>query len=310
MDGDQIPEKILVFFIDGVGLGEDSPENPLTIARMPTLKSWLGGFSLTKEALGKMKGVASLGAIDARLEVEGLPQSATGQASLLTGQNISQVLGRHWPGLPTKTIQNRLLQFSLFKTLKSQGLRGCFANYFTKEYFENAKNRRFPHSATTWSALAADLDFLQDEKALQDEQAIFFDLTGEAMDMKERIVSPLESGKRLGSIASVHDFTLYEYFLTDAAGHKEVWQDKITVLENFDLALAGLKDSFDLSRNLLVIVSDHGNIEDVRRKTHTMNEVPLIAVGVGSEALVKHCHDLTDLAPYLRWWGRKKDLLS
>lgn len=307
----QIPERILIFFVDGVGLGSNREENPLVSAPMPILRNLLGNAPLTQERVGYFDGRTSLGSLDARLGIPGLPQSATGQATLLTGQNIAKQLGRHWPGLPTKSIQEKILRYSIFRTLKSQEKNGIFANYFDSNYFENALKRRFPHSATTWSALAADYSLHSGFEALKYGQAVYHDLTGRSLVERGRAVipiSPYEAGRRLGNIAHLHDVTLYEYFLTDQAGHRRDLAEAQRVLRQIDEALAGILETLDTERSLLILVSDHGNIEDLSTKTHTLHPVPLLAVGPGSYSLTSRARSLTDLAPYLRWWGQNHPL--
>ena len=305
---ERMPQGILLFFIDGVGLGENSIANPLVSASMPTLRKFLGGHPLTQEAIGKeMDGF--LGALDACLGIAGLPQSATGQATLLTGQNIAKVLDRHWPGLPTKTIQERILKFSIFKKLKERGQKGYFANYFDQGYFERAKMRRYPHSATTWSVLAAQMEVEQDISFLEAGKAVCHDLTGEWLMESQRTsssISPIEAGRRLGRVAMEYDFTLYEYFLTDKAGHEKDQVKAEQVLAHIDQALAGILETFDFERNLLLFVSDHGNIEDLSVRGHSFNLVPLIGIGKGAKEVVHFAKDLTDLAKYLNWWSLQK----
>ena len=308
---ERMPQSILLFFIDGIGLGMNTEDNPFVLAQTPTLRNLLGGQALVKDTVPYCNDAEQvyLVGLDASLGVEGLPQSATGQAALLTGQNISRVLGRHWPGRPTKTVQNRLLQFSIFKTLRQQGRRGYFANYFDSGYFEGAKKRRFPHSATTWSVLAARIDPCQGESALVEGKAVLYDLTGKAgleRGLKAPPISAKEAGRRLGRITQNHDFTLYEYFLTDHLGHQEDMKEKIAVLEEINQAVAGILETINPEKNLLIIVSDHGNLEDGNTKKHTMNLVPLLAIGVGGKTLTARATDLTDLAPFLRWWGKNK----
>ena len=93
--------KVLFLFLDGIGLGTDDPQiNPFERVEMPHLQNLLGGNKLVAETLsassaktlrnpgGFETGRATLLALDARLGVDGLPQSATGQAALLTGINV------------------------------------------------------------------------------------------------------------------------------------------------------------------------------------------------------------------------------
>jgi len=54
---------------------------------------------------------------DACLDVPGLPQSATGQTTIFTGQNASKVLSRHLHGQPTITLKKMIIENNLFKEL-------------------------------------------------------------------------------------------------------------------------------------------------------------------------------------------------
>ena len=81
--------RVLFLFLDGIGLGENDPAvNPFAQAKMPNLNALLGGRTLLKEDAPFVGKKATLLAIDPAVGVAGLPQSATGQAMLLTGVNI------------------------------------------------------------------------------------------------------------------------------------------------------------------------------------------------------------------------------
>ena len=61
---------------------------------------------------------ASLLALDANLGVDGLPQSATGQASLLTGENVPKAIGYHYGPKPNPDVAAEFNNGSLFSRLK------------------------------------------------------------------------------------------------------------------------------------------------------------------------------------------------
>ena len=107
--------KILFIFVDGFGLGANDPAvNPLYNARFPNLQKLL----------------AHACPLDACLGVEGLPQSATGQATLLTGINAAKRMGRHIEAFPPTALKKMIRHESLFSKLKKLGKQCTFANCY------------------------------------------------------------------------------------------------------------------------------------------------------------------------------------
>ena len=101
--------KLLFLFLDGIGLGDNDPEkNPFARAKMPYLQSLLGGQTLIRESAPFDGDRATLLSVDPNLGVEGLPQSATGQAVLLTGINIPAELGYHYGPKPNPEVAQYL----------------------------------------------------------------------------------------------------------------------------------------------------------------------------------------------------------
>ncbi len=92
--------------------------------------------AVTHERVDGLDAAGAPVAVDACLDMPGLPQSATGQTTLLPGINASQVLGRHLSGLPTETLVRILREHSLFKQLREAGKTATFVNPFTDDYFE------------------------------------------------------------------------------------------------------------------------------------------------------------------------------
>ncbi|MBK7215517.1 MAG: hypothetical protein IPH95_00160 [Candidatus Promineofilum sp.] len=71
-------------------------------------------------------------------------------------------------------------------------------------------------------------------------------------------------------------------------------------LELIDAALGGLLAGWDDDRGLLIITSDHGNLEEKGHRQHTRNAVPTILVGRDHAAHAAAIHDLTDIAAVVR----------
>lgn len=297
---------MVMIFVDGLGLGPDEPDlNPLARASMPTMRRLLDGVPLTAPA-GAEPGQplvanerAVLVPVDARLGVPGLPQSATGQTALLTGVNGAKALGRHVSGAPTPTLAKILRAHSIFKQLGAAGLTGTFANPFTADYFEAVEAGRMRLSATTTALLGGGLEPRMLEDLLAG-RAVFHDITGAGL--RERghevpLVSPREAGRRLAALASNWDFTLFEYFLTDMAGHAQDVDMALRLLEQLDAFIGSVLEHVDLDENLVLLISDHGNVEDLSVKTHTFNHVPALVAGRGKDELARRLRSLTDVTP-------------
>ena len=94
------------------------------------------------------------------------------------------------------------------------------------------------------------------------------------------------------------DLSYFEIFLTDKAGHSQDMafaRHEIARVEAFLDALFAEAASDEL----VVVTSDHGNLEDLSTGGHTYAKVPLVAKGPTSEELVAHARDLRDVAPGL-----------
>lgn len=299
---------VFLFFIDGVGLGTDDPAvNPLVAARMPALRSLLGGRPLTRAAL-PFNGGADLCAVvtNPRMGVPGLPQSATGQTAIFTGQNAAQAIGRHLNFYPTPNLKRIIGEHSIFKQVEALGRRGTFLNGFRQEFFDWVaqgqplhKDRRYRPSASTVSGLAAGVHIFRNFEQLQAGEAVGFDIDHHVMrewgfDLDP--VEPAEAGRRAARIAGGYDFTLYEHFLTDKAGHTGDMAESVAVLERVDAFLGGVLEAMppDL---LLIITSDHGNVEDLSVTTHTYNDVATIIKGPGAAQAGARIETLMDITP-------------
>lgn len=292
---------ILMVFIDGFGLGsKDAAINPFMVADMPFMKELLGGIFLAGDDIGAgiIRSGLSVKPTDATLGVTGIPQSATGQTVLFTGINAPQLAGRHINGFPTKFLRDLLQRNNLFKAINQSGKRAVFANTFTKEYFETVDRGKWRYSVTTTAALAGGCRLLMLPDLLSG-QAVFQDITNEIL--RERgydapLLEPEIAAGYLLNQAVRNDFTLFEYFQTDHCGHAQNWDLAMTLLNRLDRFLGVIADSLAELKLTLLIVSDHGNIENLAIKTHTFNQVPTITVGEEAHRFSK-VSSLLDICP-------------
>jgi len=276
--------RILFLFLDGVGLGADDPAcNPFARAHMPVLGHLLGGRRLLANAAPFSGSQADLLSLDACLGVAGLPQSATGQTVLLTGENVPAALGYHYGPKPNPEVARFLRDGGLFGRLAQSGKRVALLNAYPPRYFSAIESGRRMYSAIPLALSQAGVSFFT-ATDLYAGRAISADFTGQGwhdhLNLRDApILAPEQAGQRLAHLASRFDFSFFEYWMSDYAGHGQDMSAALTLLEQFDAVLDGLLTDWDMSRDLLVVTSDHGNLEDLSTRRHTANPVPLLLVG-------------------------------
>jgi len=287
--------QFLLLFLDGVGLGDPHPHNPLAHPEhAPFLSQLLEGPLVAPLAVDQPTLIAK--PIDACLGVPGLPQSATGQTTLYTGINAAQFRGQHQSAFANGSLRPLIETHSLFRQVMALGGTATLANLYSPTYFEAIAQRRLRYAVGALANLTARLPFRMQSEYERGE-AIFWDITG-ALAASRGIaappISPAEAGRRLANIAAAHTFTLFECFLTDYAGHRQQWSTAVEVIRRVDQFVENLVENLSVNVTL-VITSDHGNLEDLSTSRHTTNPVPLVAIGPRAHnfSLAK---DLTDIA--------------
>jgi 2,3-bisphosphoglycerate-independent phosphoglycerate mutase len=113
------------------------------------------------------------------------------------------------------------------------------------------------------------------------------------------LISAYTAGAHLARLAQENELTAFEYFLTDAAGHKADASFTARVLTEVDELLRGVLDTTRFEDSLVVTSSDHGNVEDASSTVHTRNPVPTILIGAGADRLAPRIHSLADVTPAL-----------
>jgi hypothetical protein len=266
------PAHIQLMFVDGLGL----PPEPLN-------ESAYGGLP----ALGRLLSPAACVPLDACLGVPGTPQSATGQTAIFTGINAARRLGRHCEGFPGADLRALIEAGNLFSRLQQAGRRCAFANAYATR--PGADLPLLFRSVTTVMTLQA-LGATRNRAELLAGHAVYHDVTRHtlaALGVPEvPVVTESAAAEHLLSIARSVDVCLFEYFLTDHAGHRGSDLERRRVLESLDAFLAAFMAAMDPTTELLLLVSDHGNIEVRGGRRHSLNPVPWSAYGCGSaEAL-------------------------
>jgi hypothetical protein len=302
--------RLLLVFVDGIGIGRPGPQNPFDGAPVRILAP-LGGRSASDPSV-------AFASIDATLGHPGLPQSATGQAAIFTGEDAVAIAGGHREGYPTRAVGDLLQRSSFLARVRSAGKRAALLNAFDPSRAarltriargEEPRSREARLSATALAGLAGggELRTLADARA---GRAVTFDFTGEvcrAFGLPAPARSIEDAARTLAAAAAEVDVGLFETFLTDKAGHAQdiSWaRHEILRVERF---LAALMAAIDPAEQLVVVTSDHGNLEDLSTRTHTRARVPLMAFGgtgagtrpAGGEApaFVRGARSLLDVAP-------------
>ncbi len=283
--------SVLLFFIDGLGIGSRGPFNPLDgLKDAEPLAIFRGEIPKTPR-----EGIVV--PTDACLGVEGRPQSASGQTTILTGINAPSLLGYHKQGFPNAAMLEIIRDHSIFLQLTRAGIAPItFANTYTQRFFDE---RPRWVSATTAAVEAAGLPFrtVVDLKA---GRAVYQDFTnGVLIERGEDLLprTPEEVAAVLASIVAENRFTLYEYFITDKVGHAQDMQAARSVLQAVAMLIREVLAKIDLTRTSVILTSDHGNIEDLSSRNHTLNDVPTIVWGADRNRIASHISNLADITP-------------
>ncbi len=286
--------QFIFLFLDGVGLAGAQPSNPFASGgSAPFLDRLLDGPLLSPLRVSNPQ--LLLKPIDSCLGVPGLPQSATGQTSLYTGRNAAAFLGRHLTAFANGSLRTLILESGMFKQVLALGGSVTHANFYPPAYFEAIAQRRGRCSVGTLLALTAGVPFRMGEDYEQGA-AIYWDITGDRLDGQAPI-TPQEAGRRLAAIGTQHNLTLFECYLPDYAGHQQDQIQAHRVITLIDAFIEGVVTHLS-PQVTLIVSSDHGNLEDLSSKCHTLNPVPLLAVGPQASAL-DTVVDITGITPKL-----------
>lgn len=285
--------SVLLFFIDGLGIGSRGPFNPFDgLADAAPLAIFRDEPSAIPATLDGI-----LVPTDACLGVVGRPQSASGQTTILTGVNAPVQLGYHKQGFPNAAMREIINEHSIFLQLSQAGIAPLtFANAYSPRFFDE---RPRWVSATTAAVEAAGLPFRTIDD-VRNNRAVYQDFTNKILiergeDVKPR--TPDEAAEVLASIAAENRFTLYEYFITDKIGHAQDMDAARAVLKRLALLIKHLLSRIDLNHTSVILTSDHGNIEDLSSRNHTLNEVPTIVWGADRARIAARIKNLADITP-------------
>ncbi len=283
--------SVVLFFIDGLGIGKREESNPLNLIE------GIAPLANFQDEHNEIFFEGILIPTDAGLGVEGRPQSASGQTTIYTGINAPKFLGKHKQGFPNKKLRELISENSIFLQLKRKGIEpNIFANTYTPAFFENKPRWK---SATTCSVEAAEIRFnkLPD---LLGRKSVYHDFTNRFLIEKGFDVpefSPTDAAEILADLSKTNRFTLYEHFITDKIGHDRDFERSKRHLPELALFIRETLKRINMDKTTFILTSDHGNIENLSIRNHTLNKVPTIVWGRKKHETARSINDLTDITP-------------
>ena len=274
-------------FVDGLGL-VSPPRQPAALS--PALDARLGGRALGSVPIPP----APLGrrfTLDAALGVHGLPGTATGQATLVTGQNAARAMGRHMQAYPGPRLRAWMDSAgSLFARQIRRGLRVGLVTSYPEQARETALRYAARVAGAELARAQGGEDLLYPNLGLRLDGAGARDAeaAGWAAALAARLTRP-------------YDLAVVETDVCDRAGHlregrAQAAERAVGFIDRFvDRLRAELG-----RRDLLVVASDHGNVEDPHSRGHTLSPVPVFALaGEPGVEWGDLDGDLTRFAPWL-----------
>jgi 2,3-bisphosphoglycerate-independent phosphoglycerate mutase len=294
-----------IFFMDGVGLGKPDPEtNPFVSAKLRHFDQLLGA-GWWQEGNGRITTPrATLIPTDPTMNIPGRPQSATGQATILTGRNVPQQIGEHYGPKPNAAVREAILAGSLFQEVVDAGGRAALITPYPQGFFDAINSGKRLLSSVPFAATSAGLPLMTADDLING-RAVSPGFTGQAWHdylgyTNIPVLTLREAGQQIAAIAQSYHFSFFEHWPSDRAGHRGTLAEAMRHLELIDGAVGGLLDAWDDDNGLLIITSDHGNIENKSHRLHTRNLVPTILVGSQHALLANQITDLSDIATVVR----------
>ena len=280
--------RVALLFIDGVGVGaREASINPLA-ERELLLSQFSDGTGAPLPRGGRRFDV------DTTFGVPGRPQSASNQTAIFTGLPAPQLTGQHLLGYPNAALKKLIAEHSIVRQLGAANRTATFANAYPAAYLDalQLKRRasqtpdvqipqrylkRIKPSASTLAMSAGDVAL----RTFDDARAgagLTHDVEGRVA--RRRVDVPLRTADEAAEIfwKLSADFTLFEHYLADEAGHAQDRAGALDALETFDrFARAAIATRPDDA--VLLICSDHGNVEDLSTRSHTLNKVSILVFG-------------------------------
>lgn len=286
---------VLVLFVDGIGWGVDDPAvNPFAHADLPHLSALLGRRPVLDAGSTELPALA----LDATMGVAGMPQSGTGQAALITGRNVAAAVGGHRGPFADATVQAILSEHSLWRDARARGASARLATAYPDALIERVARGAGRLSGIARAAVQSGVPLLGRADVVAGGAVPPF-LGAPRSGARDRPVvdDPFDAGQRLAAIAARHALTVHEHFGTDVVGHRGDLAAAVDALRRLDAFWGGVMAAWPAD-HVLVLMSDHGNLEDTSTTQHTL--APAIGAWRGPWPGGPPPASVTEIAPAVR----------
>jgi len=289
--------SVLFIFLDGVGIGKDDPKiNPFVSGKINFLEKIFNKIPvLNNQRLQNCNSFCF--PVDANLGIiNDIPQSGTGQTSIFSGANASELIGKHFGPFPHSLHLPLLKENSIYTELRKRNKKVFFANAYPPVFFDYLKTGKKRTSVSTMTARFNNVKINSIDELISGS-ALTAEITNHRWKRMLNLDVPdinVDSAVyNIIRIARQNDFTFYEYFLTDHFGHGRNLSE---MDENLFILSEFLEKIIKANNDLTIFIgSDHGNLEDLSIKSHTLNPALGISSGKDAEYLSKKIHSLTDI---------------
>jgi hypothetical protein len=219
-------------------------------------------------------------------------------------------VGEHYGPKPNQAVAKVIQEGNLFQEVIAAGRSAALITPYPQGYFDAINSGKRLLSSVPLAATSAGLSLMTADD-LRAGRAVSPGFTGQGWrdflgynDIP--LISLAEAGKQIANIARNYDFSFFEHWPSDRSGHRGSFEEAIEHLEMIDRVFEGIFDAWDEANDLLIITSDHGNIEEKNHRLHSRNPVPTILFGRDHARLIDKIHDLSDIASVVRKFLRLK----
>ncbi|MDP3830134.1 MAG: alkaline phosphatase family protein [Ignavibacteriaceae bacterium] len=290
--------RVILLFVDGVGIGNiDYNANPFFKYGFKTFEKLFNAIPSTENNVLENGGYFIF-PTDAILGVAGLPQSGTGQTSIFCGVNAPKIIGQHFGPYPYSTLVPIIKEQNIFKYFIEKNNSVSFVNAYPKLFFDYVGSGKRRLSVTTLSCTLNKMR-LNRVTDLKKGNAISAEITNEIWKSKLnynlRVIKPETAARRLLRISEKHQFTVYEFFLTDHLGHGRNTELLESTIRELDQFLYTIFTEFNKKDTTIILCSDHGNFEDISIKSHTLNPALTMSAGRNSRVVFESVKDISQI---------------